>query len=111
MRTRTRTLIVAVLFVLTTTPAFAGSNVFSSSNEQSGIMASWYMDLATQSMIIANMALMVLDEDLFDKSVDLWEHYFDMGQQCMGNIHFTVSDPGARVDMEQIRTMMHRMRR
>lgn len=108
---RTRTLIVSLLFVLITTPAFAGSNVFSSSNEQSGIMASWYMDLATQSMILANMALLALDEDLFEESFDLWEHYFDMGQQCMGNIHFTVSDPGAQADMEQIRTMMRRMRR
>ncbi|MCX8045105.1 MAG: hypothetical protein N3B18_13380 [Desulfobacterota bacterium] len=83
-----------VLCIMTlSTTCFAGPNVFSSNNEQYGIIANYYLHAATQSLIMANMALLTLDDQLIDETLDQYEQHMNRANAMMQNIFFTIQVP------------------
>ncbi len=81
---------VAAIMLFFVSTCYAGPNIFSSNNEQYAVLADYYFHASTQSLILANMAMMALDEETFEDATDMYEEYLTKAQEQMDNIYFTV---------------------
>ncbi len=109
--------IVSIAFCLCSAPCWAGSNFFSSSNEQLGILAQYYDNAATYALVDANAAYVchVLatysgDSESADADYENYEQYFEKAQTaienadtCYNNILLSISDPAAASSASALR--------
>ena len=88
-----RIMFLSLFLVLVPVFVYAGPNLFSSNNEQYGIMASFYMHNATQALILAQTALDVGDQQIYDDAIQVYYDSVSAAEQCIDSLLMTAPAP------------------